>query len=114
MVMPLASASRRSRRIVLRLRDDQGGEEVVETAEAGIVPVELLVGALQEAAVAERAPLRLGHEGHMGRGSVAQFGELHQALRQRRPERFRRRRLARTRKRRPVAGVNGTATCSFG
>ena len=43
----------------LALARGEAGKEVVETGVAGILPMELLVGALQEAALAERAPFRL-------------------------------------------------------
>ncbi len=62
----------------LALARGEAGEEVVEAGVAVILPVELLVGALQEAARAERGPFRLGEEGDVrGRQIVAarDFGE---------------------------------------
>ena len=55
--MPGASASRRSRRMALRLRDDERGQEIVEGGVAGVLPMELLVGALQKAVRRRAAPI---------------------------------------------------------
>src|SRR6266446_9271956 len=60
----------------LALARRQGGEEIVEGCEAGIVPMELLVGAHEEAAFAKRVPFRLRHEGDVDRGGSAQSCEL--------------------------------------
>ncbi len=42
--------------------------------------MELLVGALQEAALAEEAPFRLGQEGDVGRRQLAGGGDLDQGI----------------------------------
>src|SRR5260221_8749 len=55
----------------LALARRQRGEEIVEGREAAVCPMELLVGAQQEATLAERTPFRLGHEGDVGRGGIA-------------------------------------------
>ena len=44
--------------------------------------MELLVGALQEAALAEQAPFRLGDEGDVGGGEVVGGGDLGERVRQ--------------------------------
>jgi hypothetical protein len=41
----------------------QGGEEIIEGVVALIVPVELLVGPLQEAVFGQELPLRLARKG---------------------------------------------------
>ena len=68
----------------LALARGERGQEVVEAGIAGILPMELLVGALQEAALAERAPFRLGQEGDVGRGQLAGGGDLDQRIGERR------------------------------
>src|SRR5205085_2071043 len=60
-------------------------EEILERAVAGIVPVELLVGALEEPALAEQAPFVLRREGDVNRGGLAQAGKLDEPRRQARP-----------------------------
>ena len=54
-------------------------EEFVEAAVAGIFPVELLVGALQESDLAEEAEFRFGREGDMNAGGVVHAAEFDQA-----------------------------------
>ena len=66
--------------MALRLREAKRAEEVVEAGVAGILPMELLVGALQEAALAERAPFRLGQEGDVRRRQLARGGDLDQGI----------------------------------
>ena len=78
--MPGSSASLRSRRIVLRLRDDSAAQEIVEGRVAVILPVELLVGALQEAVLAEQAPFGLGQEGDVHRRHLVAGGNLDQRV----------------------------------
>ena len=76
--------------------------------------MELLVGALQEAEFAEEAEFRLGREGDVHAGRVAKPAQFDEPAAERVARSRRRLRARRTRSRRPVAGVNGTATCSFG
>ena len=52
----------------LALARGERGEEIVEAPVAGIFPVELLVGALQESEFAEEAEFRLGGESHVNAG----------------------------------------------
>ena len=66
-VMPGASASRRSRRMVLRLRADSASRNRVEAGVAGVLPMELLVGAVEEAVLGEEVALRLRQEGDVHR-----------------------------------------------
>ncbi len=78
-----------------------------------VLPVELLVGAVQEAVPDQRQAFRLGQEGEVDRGGLALAAEFEQAGGQ--PART----LSasgegRTSSRRPVAGVNGTETWSLG
>jgi hypothetical protein len=54
----------------LALARGQRAEEGVERRVAGVLPVELAMGALEIAARAEQLPLRLGREGHMDGGGV--------------------------------------------
>ncbi|MET3156970.1 hypothetical protein ABIF34_003995 [Bradyrhizobium japonicum] len=82
MVMPDASASPAfalNRFAVARV---QGGEEVVEARKTLVVPVELLVGTLEEAVPGEQLPLRLPREGDVHRGSLADPAQRHQPARQ--------------------------------
>ena len=74
--MPFWSASWRSRRMVLRLRDASAAEEIVEAAIAGILPVELLVGALQEAELAQEAVFVFGREGDVYAGRAVDAAKL--------------------------------------
>ncbi len=76
--------------------------------------MELLVGALQKAELAEQAEFRLGREGDVHAGRVVEPAQFDQAARQRAGGPLGACGPGRTRSRRPVAGVNGTATCSFG
>jgi len=67
MVMPAAVASRRSRLIALRWARVQRGEKVVESRKALVVPVELLVGTLQEAVACQKSQIGFAGERHMRR-----------------------------------------------
>ena len=98
----------------LALARRERGEEIVEARVAGILPVELLVGALQESEFAEEAEFRLGREGHVNARGVVDAAKLDQAGRQRAADFVGACGPGRTSSRRPVAGVNGTATWSFG
>ena len=113
-VMPVASASRAFAPDGLALARGQRGEEIVEVVIAGILPMELPVGALQIAALAEQAAIR---------ASVRNVTWTEEALERRQmsasPSASALRTASacgpgRTSRRRPVAGVNGTDTCSFG
>ncbi len=112
--MPGASASLRSRRIVLRLREDRAAEKVVEARVAGIVPVELLVGALEEAALAPSSR----HSGSVRKVTWAEDNSLAVVISASASARPPRTASAsgdgRASRRGPVTGVNGTATCSLG
>ena len=59
--------------------------KVVEAAVAGILPVELLVVALQEAELAEKAEFRLGREGDVNAGRVVDPAQFDQAGHKRAP-----------------------------
>jgi hypothetical protein len=61
----------------------QRRQEVVEARKALIVPVELLVGALQEAVLGEQLPLGLAREGDMDGGGLADAAQRYEATRQR-------------------------------
>ncbi len=68
----------------LALARRQRREEVVEAGKSAVLPVELLVVAQEEAALAEQVPFRLRHEGGVHRRRLAQLAQLDQSLRQRR------------------------------
>src|SRR4029077_13373865 len=63
----------------LALARRERGEEFIETAVVRILPVELLVGAAQEAAFAEELAFRFGGEGDVNAGSLVDPAELDQA-----------------------------------
>ena len=84
-MIPAPSASRRSRRIVLRLREDERRQEIVEAGIAVVQPMELLVDALQEPVLAERVPIGLGQEGEMDRRGADLLAQRPQAGDERRP-----------------------------
>ena len=114
-LMPGASASRRSRRMVLRLRAESAARKSSKLRVAGVLPVELLVGALQEAVLAEE--LRIPPRGRKVTWTEEASCRRHSSIRpavSAGADLFRLRRRARTSSRRPVAGVNGTETCSLG
>ncbi len=67
----------------LALARRQRLEEGVEAGVAGVLPVELLVGAPQEALLGEVAALRLRHEGDVDGGRLLPPAQLPQARRQR-------------------------------
>ena len=82
-----ADAFRRQRVLALAadglaLARGEADEEIVEAVVARVLPVELLVGALQEAALAERAPFGFGQEGDVGRRQIIVLGDLGERLRQ--------------------------------
>jgi hypothetical protein len=97
----------------LPLPRGEGVEEILEVTVAGIEEMELLVGALEEPGLAEQRPFRLGQERRVYRRDAVALG---QGLDPPGED------LAvvpgsgpgRTRSRRPVTGVNGTETWSFG
>ena len=113
--MPGASASLRSRRMVLRLREDERREEILERRVAFVLPVELLVGALQEAALRRAARHScFGQEGDVRRGQVARLRDFGERVGERRRAPPSAAGPGRASRRGPVAGVNGTATWSLG
>ena len=59
------------------------GEEILERGVARVLPVELLVGALEVATRAEQVPFLLGQEGHVRRGEAVRLGDLGQRVAQR-------------------------------
>ena len=63
----------------LALARGQRGEEIIEVAIAGICPVELLVGALEKALLAEELPFRLGRESDVNPRCVIDPAKLYQA-----------------------------------
>ena len=63
----------------LALARRKRAEEIIERGVAGIFPVELLVGALQKAALAEELEFRLGGEGDVNARRVIEPAELDQA-----------------------------------
>ena len=63
----------------LALARGERGEEVVERRVAGVLPVELLVGALQETEFAEETKFRLGGEGDVDAGGAVDAAQLNQA-----------------------------------
>src|ERR1700722_19891267 len=67
----------------LALARRKRGEEIVECGVAGILPVKLLVGALQKSVFAEEFELRFGGEGNVNAGSLVEPAELDQACGQR-------------------------------
>ena len=97
----------------LALARGEAAKEVVEAGVAGILPMELLVGALQEAALAERAPFRLGQEGDVGRRQLAGV-VISTSASASAPRTASASGPGRASRRGPVTGVNGTATCSLG
>ena len=106
-MIPSPSASRRSRRIALRLREDERGQEIVEAGIALVEPVELLVVALQQPVLAERVPIGLGQEGEW----IDEAPIFSRSARK--PATSAARAVSRsacgeTRSRGPVTGVNGT------
>ncbi len=60
----------------LALARGEGGEEIVEGGVAVVVPVKLLIGALEEAGVAERLPLAFVEEGDVQRGGAEALRDL--------------------------------------
>ena len=92
----------------------EGGEEIVEGAVALIVPVELLVGALQEAMFGEKFPFGFAGKGDVNRGGLGGLAQRHQPARQRASAMRSRSTPSRISSRGPVAGVKGTEACSFG
>ena len=68
----------------LALARGERGEEGVEGVIAGVLPMELLVGALQVAARAEQPPFRLGQEGDVDRGGVGALADVDQRVGERR------------------------------
>ena len=60
----------------LALARRERGEEIVERRVAGVLPVELLVVALQESEFAEKAEFRLGRKGDVNAGCVVDPAEL--------------------------------------
>ena len=99
--------------MVLRLRAVSAREKIVEAGKARVVPVKLLVGALQIAELAEEPIFRLGRKSHMNAGRAGEPQNSIRPLRERAARSPRRDPVAHQ-KPGPVAGVNGTATCSFG
>ena len=89
-------------------------QEIVEAPIALVVPVELLVGPLEQADVAGKLPFLAGEEGDVQRGDAEPVGDLHGRLQQDGLALAARRRRAGTSRRLPVTGVKGTETCSFG
>ena len=63
----------------LALTRRKRGEEVVERGVAGILPVELLVGALQETEFAEETKFRLGGEGDVDTGGAVDAAQFDQS-----------------------------------
>jgi hypothetical protein len=66
----------------LALARGEGVQEIVEAGIAVVAPVELLVGAFQEALRAEKIPVPLRQEGDMGRRRLPLLAERDQAGRQ--------------------------------
>ena len=60
----------------------EGGEEIVETAVALVVPVELLVVALQEAVLGQKLPFGFARKGDVNRRRVGGAAERDQTARQ--------------------------------
>ncbi len=60
----------------LALARGELAEEIVELRVALVVPVELLIGALQEALRPQRRPLVLGQEGEVQRGDAEALRDL--------------------------------------
>ena len=99
----------------LALARGERGEEIVEGCVARVLPVELLVGALQEAALAEQAPFVFGEEGDVhARRRRCVCASSTSASASAPADRVGCRAGRAPAGARPVAGVNGTATCSFG
>ena len=82
--MPSASASRRSLRIAFRLREARLHEKIVEARIAVVLPMELLVGPLQQAHLAGELPFAAREEGDMQGGDAEPVGHLHGGLEQQR------------------------------
>ena len=78
------------------------------------MPVKLLIVALQEAELAEEPEFRLARKRHVHAGGAGDAAQLDQAAGQRVARPRAASAPSRTNSRGPVAGVNGTATCSFG
>src|SRR5262245_5045570 len=88
----------------LALTRGERRQERVERVVAGILPVELLVGALEEAAAPEQLPFRLGREGDVHRGRMRAPADVDQRIRERRTHRLGLRSWAREQ---PRAGRRG-------
>ena len=73
--MPFASASWRSRRMVLRLRAASAARKSSKRRIAGVLPMKLLIGALQESEFAEETEFRLGRKGDVNAGCVVDAGK---------------------------------------
>jgi len=83
MVMPLASASRRSAPDRLAVARIEGGEKILETAVTLVVPVKLLVVTLQESLGREKFPFRFAGKRHVDRRCLCQPAQRHQSARER-------------------------------
>ena len=81
---------------------------------AFVLPMELLVGALEETQLAGKLPFVARGEGDMQRGHAEPVGDLRGGLRTAEPRARGDRRRHGTSRRLPVTGVNGTEACSFG
>ncbi len=82
MSMPLATASRRSRLISLRLRDDSEPRKSSKVAWPAVFPMELLVSTQQEALRLGERSFGLRHEGDVDGGGFAQTAKFAQPLQQ--------------------------------
>ncbi len=88
----------------LALARGECAEEILERRKAAVLPVKLLIVALEEAALAEQRPFRFRHEGDVRRGRLAQPAELDKALGERG---FRQHRLRARRDQQAAAGRRG-------
>ena len=81
--MPFSSAPRALALDRLALARRQRAEEIVERRVAAVLPVELLVGALEEAVPAEQVPFGFRRERDVHRRRLAHARQFDQACRQR-------------------------------
>ena len=98
----------------LALARGERGQEIVEAGVAGIVPMELLVGALQEAALAEQRAIPASVRKVTCADDSSFVVVISTSASASAPRTACASGPGRASRRGPVTGVNGTATCSLG
>ena len=86
MVMPAATRLAALALDRLAMARIEAGKEIVEGRKTLVVPVKLLVGALQEAVLGEKFPFGFAREGHMHRRGLADAAQRDEAACERRAD----------------------------